>query len=163
MSWNQKESVYCAVTEFLKEQNIPFVDGQKVELNKDQRKTVIEMVAQSAMAGEMNLSSEAKEKYNTLDLMRGYCNGLLSNWLAKDTRLNGGSKHVIKSPGSRAGQTDEVIKNLKALRERLTDSDHLAAVDAQLKLRASELANAKGNQRKVDINFIPESIRHLIK
>ena len=161
MSYNQKESVYAAVTEFLKEQNLPFVDGQKVELSKDQRKTVIEMVSQAALAGEMVMSADAKSKYNTIELMRGYCNGLLSNWLAKDTRLNGGSKHVITSPGSRAGQGDEVIRNLKNLREQLTESDHISAVDAKIQERFNELATAKAPQKKVDLNYIPESIRHL--
>ncbi len=159
MSFSQKESVYAAVKAFLDEKEIAHDDGQEVKLDKDGRKTVIEMISQSAMSGDMTLSAEAKTKYNTIELMRGYVNGLLSNWLRKDTRLNGGGKYVAKNPGSRAGQGDEVLKNLKALRGTLTDASHIAACDAEIVKRTAEVQAAK--TKKVEINFdkIPENIR----
>lgn len=161
MSYSQKASVYAAVKAFLDEREIAHEDGQKVTLDKDGRKTVIEMISQSAIIGDMTLSAEAAAKYNTIELMRGYVNGLLSNWLRKDTRLNGGGKYAAKNPGSRAGQGDEVLKNLKALRTTLTEKAHLEACDAEITKRTAEVQAAKA--KKVEINFdkIPESIRNL--
>jgi hypothetical protein len=163
MAFSQKESVFVAVTEFLKEKGIEYVPSQPVVLTKEQRKTVIEMVAQAALAGEMSLSADAAEKYDTLEKMQGYCSGLLSNWLAKDTRLNGGNIHQIKNPGSRANQGDAVLKNLKALRTQLTDQTHIEAVDAKIEERTKEIAATKQKANKpIDPNFIPESLRHLL-
>jgi hypothetical protein len=159
MSFSQKDSVYAAVKAFLDEKGILHDDGQEVKLDKDGRKTVIEMISQSALQGDMALSAEAAAKYNTIETMRGYVNGLLSNWLRKDTRLNGGGKYVAKNPGSRAGQGDEVLKNLKALKTTLTDKDHVAAVDVEIAKRTAEVQATKA--KKVEINFdkIPENLR----
>jgi hypothetical protein len=162
MSFSQKESVYAAVKAFLDEKGINHDDGQVVTLDKDGRKTVIEMISQAAMHGDMQLSDEAKTKYNTIEKMRGYVNGLLSNWLRKDVRLNGGSKYETKNPGSRAGQGDETLKSLKALRGTLSDAAHIAAVDSEIEKRQAEISAAKA--KKVEINFdvLPDSIRSMI-
>lgn len=161
MSYSQKDSVYAAVKAFLDDKSIQHDDGQEVNLDKDGRKTVIEMVAQAAMSGNMAMTEEAKTKYDTIEKMRGYCNGLLSNWLRKDVRLNGGDKYIAKNPGSRAGQGDEVLRNLKALKTTLTDADHVAAVDAEITKRTAEIQASKVKKVAVDFSKLPESLRSM--
>jgi hypothetical protein len=163
MSYNQKESVYAGVSAFLSEtgRESELDAGQAITLNKDERKTVIEMIAVAAMNGEMEMKPAAKAKYSTLELMRGYVNGLLSNWLRKDTRLNGDTPYVTKNPGSRAGQGDDTIKNLKALKATLTEPEHIAAVDAEIQKRFEELRTAKTKQVQIDVSKLPESVRNL--
>ncbi len=154
---SQKQSVFVAVCTVLNEQGI----NRKVELTKDQRKQVIEIVTESIVANETEFSAEAKVKYSTKDDVKGYVNGMVSNWLRKDLRLNGGSKYETKNPGSRAGSGDEVLKNLKALKLTLTDADHVKAVDDEIAKRTAELAATKKTVT-IDFDKIPEGLRHLI-
>jgi len=72
--------------------------------------------------------------------LRSYCSGLQSNWLRKDTRLNGGVKYVAKNPGSRAGSTDP-----KALADaiRATNITDNEAIGGGIQF------NAKGQNDKV--------------
>jgi hypothetical protein len=134
-----------------------------VSLTKEQRAEVIGIVTDDIMSGGTEFSAEAKAKYTTRDDVKGYVNGMVSNWLRKDTRLNGGSKYETKNPGSRAGSGDEVLKNLKALKSTLTDESHKAAVDEEIKKRTDELAAAKAKTVTIDLDKIPEALRHLIK
>ena len=159
MSMSQKQSVFVAVCAVLNEDNI----NRKVELTKDQRAEVVGMVTDSIVSGETEFSTEAKAKYPTRDDVKGYVNGMVSNWLRKDLRLNGGSKYETKNPGSRAGSGDEVLKNLKALRTTLTDKDHIAAVDEEIAKRVAELAEQKAKSVTINADKIPEALRHLIK
>ena len=154
---SQRQSVYVAVCSILGE---GFVG--KAELTKEQRATVIGLVTDSIMNGETEFSAKAKEKYATRDDVKGYVNGMVSNWLRKDTNLNGGEKYVTQNPGSRSGSGDEVLKNLKALKTTLTDDAHIQAVDAEIEKRTNELQAAKAKTVTIDIEKIPEALRHLI-
>jgi len=109
---SQKEGVYNAVVAFHNDNGLSFEDGNKVEFSKDDRATVIGIIYEAFNAGEIDMSTEAKTNFDTPEKLKTYTNGLLSNWLRKDVRLNGGSKYVAKNPGSRAGQGDETVKNL---------------------------------------------------
>lgn len=157
---SQKQSVFVAVTSVL---GLGLDHKGLVSLTKEQRKTVIDMVTDSIVSGETEFSEEAKVKYPTRDDVKGYVNGMVSNWLRKDTRLNDGNKYETKNPGSRAGSGDEVLKNLKALRATLSDKDHIAAVDEEIKKRTEEIAAAKAKTVTINVDKIPEALRHLIK
>jgi hypothetical protein len=156
---SQKQSVFVAVCDVLNEPNI----NREVELTKEQRGEVINLVTDSIVEGETEFSAEAKAKYHSRDLVKGYVNGMVGNWLRKDLRLNGGSKYQTKNPGSRAGSGDEVLKNLKALKATLTDKEHLEAVDAEIAKRTEEIAAAKAKTVTINVDKIPEALRHLIK
>lgn len=159
---NQKEGVYGAVVAFCEENGIQFDDGMKFEPTKEQRATIVEMVAQAMNAGEIDLSTEARAKYADFDKLKSYCNGLVSNWLRKDLRLNGNTPHEIKNPGSRAGAGDQVIKELKKLKSTLTSADELAAVDAEIQKRLASVQAAKAKSIEINADLIPEELRHLV-
>lgn len=158
MGVSQKAGVFAAVCLVLGEDNV----NRLVELTKDQRKQVIGFVTDGIMDGEIEFSAEAKVKYATRDDVLGYVNGMVSNWLRKDLRLNGGSKYETKNPGSRAGSGDEVLKNLKALKTTLTDESHKKAVDEEIAKRTAEIAATKSKTVTIDLDKIPEGLRHLI-
>lgn len=158
MSLSQKESVYQAVVYVL-----GTIEGNSVSLTKEQRSEVIELVTESIMNNETDFSAEAKAKHDTREKVKTYVNGMVSNWLRKDTRLNGGSKYETKNPGSRAGQGDEQLRNLKALMSMLTDADQKAAVQAEIDKRIAELQAAKAKTVTINVDAIPEALRHLIK
>lgn len=156
---SQKASVYVAVISVL---GLESNHTGLVEPTKEQRSDIISLVTDSIMSDETEFSAEAKAKYDSRDKVKGYVNGMVSNWLRKDTRLNGGDKYITKNPGSRAGSGDEVLKNLKALRSTLSEPEHLAAVDEEIANRTAELAATKTKTVTIDESKIPEALRHLL-
>src|SRR5665213_1962213 len=84
---------------------------------KPQLQQIYEYVALELHEGRAFLKPESRIKYATLESLRkDYVPGMVSNWIRKDLRLNGGEKYETKNPGSRAGQGDDQLKNLKALK-----------------------------------------------
>lgn len=161
--FSQREGVYAAVKAFMAENGISHEDGQKVELNKDQFRTVVEMVANTIAGGEVFFSDEAKAKYPDLKAIKGYSSGLVSNWLRKDTRLNGGGKYLPKNPGSRQGQGDTQISELRKLRKTLTDAEQISAVDAHINERLTQLKATKIKTISINADLLPESLRSFVK
>lgn len=156
---SQRQSVFGAVIAVLKLDN----DFKgTVELTKEQRSEVIEMVTDGITGGTVEFSDKAKAKYSTREKVHGYVGGMVSNWLRKDTRLNGGEKYETKNPGSRAGQGDEVLKNLKALLAQQTTDANKSAVNTEIEKRQAELKAAKAKTITVDASKIPDELKHLI-
>jgi hypothetical protein len=151
----QKEGVFNAIVELF-----GFVPAKGVVFDptKEQRKEIIELVSVEITEGRVDFSAEAKAKYNSFDLVKGYVNGMVSNWLRKDTRLNGGDAYVTKNPGSRAGQGDETLRNLKALKATLTEASHIEAVDEEIAKRTAEIAASKAKTVQVDMSKIPANL-----
>ena len=159
---NQKECVFGAVAAYLEENNRLYeLDSkQPIQLSKTDKSTIVSMVC--AARSEMELSSEADQKYDTPQKFKTYANGLVNNWLRKDTRLNGGERYVTKNPGSRAGQGDDTIKALRALKSTLTNTDEVAQVQAAIDTRAAEIKTVKPSA-PINIAALPEQFRHLVK
>lgn len=156
---SQKDGVFAAVCLVLGAKEF---DGE-VKPSKEQRAKIIDLVTDGIVAQEIEFSAEAREKYKTRDDVKGYVNGMVSNWLRKDKRLNGDVEYKAKNPGSRAGQGDTVLTELKKLKSTLTDKDQLKAVDEAIEERKATLAAEKAKSVVVDITKIPEALRHLIK
>lgn len=152
----QNDAVFQAVCQVLGQTNF----DQAVVLTTDQRKQVIEIVSKGICEKKVDFSTEASEKYNTFDKVKTYTSGMVSNHLRKDKRLNCNTKYEAKNPGSRTGQGDEMLKNLKALRSQLTDLQHIQAVDEKIAERTNELSKKTVT---IDIDKLPEELRHLVK
>jgi hypothetical protein len=161
--YSQKEVVYSAISAFMHESGRQWDDGDKVDLSPEDRKTITTMIVAAIDVGEMEFSAEARAKHNTPEKVRNYSTGLLSNWLRKDPRLNGGEKHSIKNPGSRVGQDDNVVKALRQLRKELTVPKEIAAVDSEIELRLTQLRNDKIKSTRINIDNIPAHLLHLVK
>ncbi len=165
MSINQREAVYVTTMNILGDNSIPYDDGQEggVEkvVTKDMRAQILNVIVAGFQAGEIDMSTEGKAKYEDEKKLRGYVSGLVSNWFRKDPRLNGGGKYVAKNPGSRAGSTDDQIKALKALREaKADDAEALAAIDAAIEARKSEIQATKKVELTAEmIALIPAELK----
>ena len=155
---NQKEAVFTAVCAVLEQESF----DSAVDLTKEQRATVINIVAQGLQDGSVQLSEAAAAKFDTEAKIKNYTNGLVSNWLRKDKRLNGGVKHTIKNPGSRAGSGDPVLKNLKLFKSTLTDPAHIAAVEAEITARSEQLRAEKAKKVEINMDLIPAELQSLI-
>jgi hypothetical protein len=148
----QKECVFGAIVQLFG------FDGGVFKPTKEQLKEIYELVTDDLAAGNAAFSDDAKAKYSTRDLIRKeYVPGMVSNWIRKDLRLNGGEKYETKNPGSRAGQGDEQLKNLKALKAQ--HPEHAAEIDVEIEKRVAELGLAKKKQVVVDYDLIPEELR----
>lgn len=153
---SQKEGVFQAIVELF-----GFTGGTFAP-TKEQRKEIIEVVTVGICDGNIEFSAEAKAKYKTPADVKGYVNGMVSNWLRKDTRLNGGEKYVTKNPGSRAGQGDTTLTELKKLKSTLSDASQLAAVDEAIETRKSELASEKAKSVTIDMSKIPDHLKEAL-
>ena len=165
MTISQKDGVYNAIKAMLEEQSISFEDYQSepLKLTTEQRKLVTSMLTAATIAGELTVKGKS-HTYDDSAALNKYWNGTVGNWLSKDKRFNGNVQHQIKKPGSRAGQGDDMLKNLKALLvqvEAAGTPEQISEVQAEIAKRQAELQAAKAKKVEVNVDLIPESLRHL--
>ena len=154
----QNDAVFQAVCGVLDAQSF---DGS-VELTKDQRDSVISIVTEGIVSGAVDFSAEARAKYDTPVKVKIYTVGMVSNHLRKDKRLNGGVKYETKNPGSRAGAGDDQLKALKLLRSTITDPQALVDIDEAITARSLEISASKAKTTVINVEAIPEHLRHLL-
>jgi hypothetical protein len=167
---NQREAVYNALHAVCKELGKEFVDGSSDAnqvIASDVRAAIIEIVTEGLLTGTVTMqdSEGNKDKFQDPAKMKNYTKGLVSNWFRKDSRLNGGTKHEVQNPGSRAGSGDAGVKEMRKLLKALTeagDTENVKAVQGEIDLRLAEIRKEKA--KKIDINpeLIPEHLRDLI-
>lgn len=155
---NQKTGVFNAVCSVLDQESF----DSAVELTKEQRSQVIEIVTNGFMANEIDMSDAARVKHDTPAKMKTYTNGLVSNWLRKDKRLNGGQQYKVKNPGSRAGSGDAVIKELKKMQSTFTEQEHIDAVQAEIDKRLAVIKAEKAKNIEIDMSLIPDDLKDLL-
>ena len=155
---SQKEAVYKAVKSVFAEHEVDHEDFTKAELSKDMREQVISIVTTGFERGEVELKSGQ-------DNIKSYTSGLVSNWLRKDKRLNGNTVYKPSNPGSRTGQQDPMVKNLRILLSTLPEgSEAYEATKSRIETRVAEIKaeKAKANQKEVDFSAIPADIKALL-
>ena len=145
---NQKTATYNAIKSV-----IDFEDNTVVTLTKDQKAEVKAILVEQFKNDEIELKSEQED-------LGKYVNGLINNWLRKDKRLNGNVEYKAKNPGSRAGQGDAQIKNLRLLLKTDIDDEAKAEVQQAITARLAEIKPEK--KVEVDATAIPEHLKHLI-
>lgn len=152
----QKDAVYAAITSVLVASNIDFEDGMNVapHMTKERRAQVNAILFEGFRAGKIDLT-----KSFTDEELKEYVSGLQSNWIRKDPRFNGNTKYEPKNPGSRAGQGDEQLKNLKLFLATRSTSEEKAEVQTYIDARQAELAAAKASKVQVNTSVLPASLR----
>jgi hypothetical protein len=116
------------------------------------------MLSMVLVAGFEDGSIECTQKYPAPEL-KIYVSGLISNWLRKDKRLNGGVKYEAKNPGSRAHCKDEMLAELRKLRTVVQDETILAEIEGHIAARTTELTAAKMKKTTIDFDKIPAELR----
>jgi len=150
----QKECVFSVITGLFE------VNG-KFSPSKTDLQQIYEIVTDEIAAGSVAFSDEAKAKYSTRDLIRkDYVPGMVSNWIRKDLRLNGGEKYETKNPGSRAGSGDDVLKNLKALKAQ--HPEHADDIDVEIAKRVAELGLTKVKTVEVNYDLLTPELRTML-
>lgn len=160
MKNTQRNAVFAAICNIRKTSE--FAD--RVVLTKDERGLVHQMVCEGFRSGTIEFENTPAnaEKLASDSKLSAYVSGLISNWLRKDTRLNGGEKYEIQNPGSRAGQSDEQMKTLRALKKQFAGTDKEVVIDRQIEVRKSELASAKAKSVELtqeQIDALPADVK----
>ena len=135
----------------------------KSYITKEQRSDIELLVTDSILTGETQMSDEGRLKYQDQEKLLGYVRGMVKNWFAKSKELNGGVKHEYKNPGSRAGQGDAKLKELKALRGQLVTAGNTAGVAKVDEFIAKRVAELKPTEVKtINADLIPDELKDLI-
>ena len=152
VSMKQSEAVYQATLNVMGEQ-----DGAYVP-TKEERAQIVSIVAEGISGGDVDFSDAAKLKYNTPAKVKTYTSGMVSNWLRKDTKLNGGTKYIPANPGSRAGMSDPEVKNLKLLiKSGKLDAKQTSIAQARVDEKVQAIKAEKANV-EIDFTAIPSDL-----
>ena len=148
----QRDAVYQAVINVMGEHEGAY------EPTKDERESIIMIVTEGFVQGNVDFSDSAKAKYDSPAKIKGYVGGLVSNWLRKDPQLNGGVKYVAKNPGSRAGQSDAQLKALRQLAKTLTDPTKVEFINTKIEERVAEIRAEKAKSTDIDLSSLPQDL-----
>lgn len=145
----QKEAVFSAIVGVLG----TFEGSAQDMITPEQRKQVCQILVEGFNQGKISLDREYDEAG-----MKTYVNGLVSNWLRKDTRLTGGVKYVPKNPGSRAGSGDATLREIRALKfQTPTNHPHYEAIVEAETARLSEIQASKV-EKAIDFSALPAGL-----
>lgn len=166
---SQSSAVYNATINTLNENGISFTDFEtKLSdvMTPEMRKTIISIVTEGFTNGSIELrdTPSNQAKLDNPKELNKYVNGLVSNWHRKDKRFNLGNAYEIKNKGSRAGQGDAQLKALKALHKKFlaTDPSKAEQIQEAINVRMSELQAEKQAKVVIDVESLPEHLRHLV-
>lgn len=155
MKMTQKAAVFAAITAVLSNEGVSFEEGMDVGplMTRERRSSVNQILFEGFRSGKIELDRE----YTDTEL-KGYVSGLQSNWIRKDSRLNGNTKYVAKNPGSRVGQGDAQLKALKQLISTKSDPAEVAEIQGYIDAREAELRAAKV-KTVINLDALPEALR----
>lgn len=145
----QKDATYTAIV------NVTGFKGEgKCVTTREQRAQVAMILSEGFRSGSIGYEGD----FNTLSDsdQKSYVSGLISNWLRKDTRLNGGEKYAAKNPGSRAGSSDPQLKALRTLITQVPE-EQKSEIQSYIDARMNEL-NAAKVKSTVDFSALPEEL-----
>ena len=154
----QKEAVYQTVHSVLAENGQQHEDGTVLSFPKEMREQAIAILVTGFENNEIELKSPQ-------DNLKSYVGGLLSNWIRKDKRFNGNTKYQAANPGSRTGQSDPTVKNLRLLLSTVPEgSDAYEAIEQRIATRVAEIKaeKAKSKAKEIDMSAIPEDIKAML-
>lgn len=153
----QKDAVYQAVTSVLSENGIDFEDGMdiKTHMTRELRGQVSAILCAGFQKGTIDYSGDLPDESG----LKEYVSGLISNWVRKDPRFNGNTKYTPKNPGSRAGQGDDELKNLKLFLATRSDPTERAEIQTYIDARVAKLAADKAKAVQVNTSVLPDSLK----
>ncbi len=161
----QKLAVVNTLLSVLKDRKVKYVLNGDIILSsvltKDDKSKVQAILLKGFESNEISMTDNARANNDTEAKMKSYVSGLINNWVRKNPDFNNGVGYTPKNPGSRTGQKDETIKNLRLMKKAITDEKALAEIDKAI---ADRLAEIKPESVViVNVDVIPEHLRHLVK
>lgn len=160
----QKDAVYQAVTSVFEDNDIHFEDGMNATelLSKEHRASVHAIVTEGLTSGNVEFADTPSNQAKMEDpsKMSSYVSGLISNWLRKDERLNGGVKYTPKNPGSRIGSTDPQLKALRGLAKQFqgVNEEKFNLIQTQIEERVNAIKAERAKKVEIDYSVLPSEL-----
>jgi hypothetical protein len=162
---NQKTATVQACLAVLNERGVKYELNGSVNigdvLTDADKAKIRDVVFAGFKTGQIEMAEESKAKYGDDKALKSYVSGLVNNWIRKAKEFNNGQAYQAKNPGSRAGSSDEQIKEMKKLLNTTTDPKIKATIQTEIDARQAELVFASAPS--IDVSKLPESLRHLVK
>lgn len=160
---NQRLATTSTILAILSERGVAYELNSQTPisevLNEQDKKLTREALFSMFRNDQVELSASAKLKFQEDQALKTYISGLVNNWIRKAPEFNCGETYKAKNPGSRQGNGDEQIKAMKTLLSITTDPEAKEAIAQAISDRQEELKP----KTVIDIDKLPESLRHLIK
>lgn len=159
----QGEAVFQAVKNAFNEAGIEFRERMDVsehitEAMTAQIKAEVTEGFTSGVTFLKDTASNRNKLANTAEMSK-YVSGLLSNWIRKDERLNGGVEYAPKNPGSRAGSSDPTLKALKQLAVQFKGTPKAVEIAKHIETRTAIVQAEKAKKIMVDISVLSPELR----
>lgn len=163
---NQKTATVNAILSVLSARDVEYEMGGETKMSEvitPEDKTAVRAILFTAFrAGEVEHKSSFQESVDDDAKLKSYISGLLNNWVRKNKEFNGGVIYKAKNPGSRAGQKDPAIKEMRKLLSVTADVEAKAVIQATIDAKLSEIKAVKENVT-IDASLLPESLRGLVQ
>jgi hypothetical protein len=164
---SQTQAVYDATHAVLKDAGISFEDGQDIKdvITSEHKASINAILCEGFTEDKIELKDTPanQEKLANPTELKKYVSGLMSNWFRKDKRFNGNTVYVAANPGSRTGQSDPTMKNLRLLKKQYESTGKdAAAIDEAINTRAAELKISKAKAIEVDMDAIPAELKETL-
>jgi hypothetical protein len=151
---NQKEAVFAAITSVLADHGVDVEGDVGPHMTKERRAQVNSILFEGFRSGRVSLDREFTDAE-----LKSYVSGLQSNWIRKDSRLNGGVQYTPKNPGSRMGSGDAQLKALKSLLKIKDDPTEAAEIQRFIDKREAELRAEKAKSVTINVADLPAELR----
>ena len=158
---NQKTAVLSTLLSVLNERGVEYALNSetpiKEVLTDADRAKAREILFAAFRSGGVEYKESFTDKVNDDKELKSYVSGLVNNWVRKAKELNNGQAYKAKNPGSRAGNSDPEIKNMKLLLSVTADEDAKAEIQTAIDVKLAEIKAAK-QDIKVDMSQIPADL-----
>ena len=166
MKVNQRTGVVNSILSVLSERGVESEMNGEVCINEvlnDSDKIKVRSILFSMFReNKIEFKSSFQSKVDDDSELKKYVSGLVNNWIRKCKEFNNGQVYQPKNPGSRMGSQDGKIKEMKKLLSITSDERSRVLIQQTIDNRIQELKSEK-NVVEINVNNLPESLRHLIK
>lgn len=160
---NQREATVNCILSVLEERNVSYELNSPTPISqvltsddKEQVRTILFQMFQ-----EQKIDFKDKSKLEDTKYMTKYISGLVNNWVSKAPEFNCSNKHQAKNPGSRQGNQDPQIKEMKKLLSSTQDQTTREAIQSHITQRLLEIKPVA--TVTIDASLLPDSLKHLVK
>ena len=161
----QKTAVINTILSTLKSRGVDYELNGETSMNEvltsDDKAKCRAILLEGFMSGDIEMSDQAREKYNDESSMKTYVSGVLNNWIKKHPPFNNGQKYVPVNKGSRAGSGDEQIRELRKLLKLTNDPQATAEINQAIQDRLAEIKPSAVVE--INVDALPEHLKHLAK
>lgn len=164
---NQKEATVETILAVLEERGVSYeINGDipvsEVLIDTD-KASVRDCLFTMFRDGSVSYKAEFQAKVDDDSELKKYISGLVNNWIRKYKGFNNGQVYKAKNPGSRQHIGDEQLKELKKLATQFShDEAAMTEITEAIAKRTSELAAEKAKTVAINIDALPDSLKHLV-